>query len=275
MIHPLVGIVLWGLVGAAVGSFLNVVCDRLPLKGSLLRPPSRCPGCDRRLLAGEMIPIASFLALRGRCQACVERIPLRVLWVELGSAAMFAFLAWRIGLVAPLLVYTAYACILLVIMVIDLEHKLILNRVIFPAIVLALLLIPVRRALGDAPSSHIALLAWWLPAQWALTPGQVAALSQLLGGLTAFAIFFVIWLISRQGMGDGDVRLALFCGLITGFPGALVAVLGSFVLGGVVSIGLLLSGRVDRKTAIPFAPFLVITTAVVLLYGDALLKWYL
>lgn len=274
MIHTALFITLWGLLGAVVGSFLNVVCDRLPARGSLLRPPSHCPGCGRRLAAWEMVPVVSYLALRGRCRACSARIPWRVLAVEAGSAALFALLAWRIGPVAPLLVYTLYGCILLVIVVIDLEHKLILNVVILPATVLALLLIPLRRLIGDVPLVHTAVLAGWVPLSWGLTAGQIAALSQLLGGVVAFAIFFLIWLISPQGMGDGDVRLALFSGLITGFPGALVAVLGSFILGGVTAILLLLAGRVSRKTAIPFAPFLVITTAAMLFYSDAFWRWY-
>lgn len=275
MMPTILFVALWGVLGAVVGSFLNVACDRLPARGSLLRPPSHCPGCGRRLEAAEMVPVVSYLALRGRCRACGARIPWRVLAVEAGSAALFALLAWKIGPVAPLLIYTLYGCILLVVVVIDLEHKLILNVVILPAIALALLLIPLRRILGDAPAAHTALLTGWVPSVWGLTVGQVAALSQLLGGVVAFAIFFLIWLISPQGMGDGDVRLALFSGLITGFPGAVIAVLGSFILGGVTAILLLVAGRADRKTAIPFAPFLVITTAAVLLYGDALLRWYM
>ena len=275
MMPTLLFVALWGLLGAVVGSFLNVVCDRLPARGSLLRPPSHCPGCGRQLRAMEMIPVISYLALRGRCRACGERIPWRVLAVEVGNAALFALLAWKIGPVAPLLIYTLYGCLLLVIVVIDLEHQLILNVVILPAIALALLMIPLRRILGDTPWAHTALLATWVPISWGLTMGQVAALSQMLGGAIAFAIFFLIWLVSPQGMGDGDVRLALFSGLITGFPGALIAVLASFVLGGVTAVLLLLARRVDRKTAIPFAPFLVITTTAALLYGDAFLRWCL
>ncbi|MBC7257291.1 MAG: prepilin peptidase, partial [Chloroflexi bacterium] len=107
-----------------------------------------------------------------------------------------------------------------------------------------------------------------------LNPGQVASVSQLVGGVVAFLIFLLVYLISPQGMGDGDVRLAAFSGLITGFPGALLAVFGSFVLGGVVGVLLLLSGKAGRKTAIPFAPFLVVTTFLVMLYGDVFLRWY-
>ncbi len=268
-------IALYALVGALVGSFLNVVADRLPARGSLVRPGSHCPGCGRALKWWEMAPIVSYLALGGKCRQCGARIPLRVWLVELIAALLFAFLFWRYGPTPKLLIYTVYSCILLTITVIDLEHKLILNVVIWPAIVLALLLIPVRRLVGDVPFAHVSLVAALMPEGIKLTVGQLAALSQLAGGLAAFLVFFIVWIISPQGMGDGDVRLSLFIGLITGFPGALVAVFSSFVLGGVISILLLVSGLANRKTAIPFAPFLVVTTFAVMLYGDALLHWYL
>lgn len=265
---------LYGLVGLAVGSFLNVVIDRLPRRESLLRPPSHCPHCGRRLAAWEMVPLVSYLALRGKCRTCGGRIPWRVFLVELGTGALFAFLAWQVGPKPALGLYTLYSVILLVIAVIDLEHKLILNVVILPAILLAILLIPVRRLVGDIPWGHTVLMELFLPQRMAAHPGQVAAVSQLVGGVVAFLIFFLVWLISPQGMGDGDVRLAAFAGLLTGFPGALAAVFGSFILGGIVSILLLLVGKAGRKTAVPFAPFLVVTTFCVMLYGDLLLRWY-
>ncbi len=275
MMTHAVFIVLYGLVGLLVGSFLNVVIDRLPRRESLLRPPSHCASCGRRLAAWEMVPLVSYLALKGRCRTCGERIPWRVFWVELLTGALFAFLAWRVGPTWALGIYTLYSVILLVIAVIDLEHKLILNVVIIPSIILALLLIPVRRLAGDVPSYHTAVMSLFLPYRLTLNAGQVAAVSQLVGGVVAFLIFLLVYLISPQGMGDGDVRLAAFSGLITGFPGALMAVFGSFILGGIVGVILLLSGKAGRKTAVPFAPFLVVTTFLVMLYGDTALAGYM
>ncbi len=263
--------VLYGLMGLVVGSFLNVVMDRLPAQQSLLRPPSHCPHCGRRLSVSDLVPVFSYLALRGRCRTCGARIPLRVLLVELASGLLFALLAWVLGPSVELVLNTVYTCFLLVIFVIDLEHKLVLNVVILPAIVWALLAIPIHALVAEPSFARFGL--FWLIQRSrgaeTLSIAQWTILSQLLGGLAAFLIFWLIWL-----MGAGDVKLAAFAGLITAFPGALVAVFSSFILGGIVGVFLLLTRLAGRKTAIPFAPFLVLTTFLYMLYGSRLLLWY-
>jgi len=100
-------------------------------------------------------------------------------------------------------------------------------------------------------------------------------LGHLAGGIAAFAVFLFIWLLAPGGMGTGDVKLSAFIGLILAIPNALVATFGSFVLGGVVAIVLVITGLAKRKTLIPFAPFLTTTTFAILIYGDPLLHWYL
>ncbi len=179
--------------------------------------------------------------------------------------------SWRLVLLA------VYSCILLTILVIDLKHRLVPNVLVLPAIALALLAIPLELVIHPVPPSLFALpmilmRLWGGPA---LSLAALAMLSLFMGGVIAFGIFLLIWLIAPQGMGAGDVKLAAFAGLITGFPGALVAVCGSFLLGGLVALGLLLSGRAGRKTVIPFAPFLCLSTFLVLVFGDRLLFWYL
>ena len=266
---------LYGLVGAVIGSFLNVVIDRVPAKQSLVKPSSHCPNCGTELRARDMIPVFSYLFLRGRCRVCGAEIPRRVLWVEVASALLFAFLFWFYGPSWRLLLGTVYTCVLLVVLVIDLEHKLILDVIILPAIGFGLLAIPLGALFSPRFAYYGLREVLGARAHWSLSLIQMSMLSQVLGSAVAFLIFLVIWFISPQGMGDGDIRLAAFSGLITAFPGALAAVFGSFILGGVVSVILLLSGRVTRKTAIPFAPFLVVTTFVVYLFGDTLLHGYL
>jgi len=263
------------IVGGAIGSFLNVVIDRVPAGGSLLGPPSHCPECGRRLGFAEMVPVLSYVALRGRCRTCGSHIPLRVLWVELATALLFALSIWRYGVTGNLALALPFLCVLLVLFVIDLEHKIVPNVIVLPAIALALLSIPVQAYLLEPRFGHYALPALFLRADSVLNLRDVGGLSQLIGGLFAFGVFLTIWLVAPRGMGAGDVKLAALCGILTGIPAAVAAVFGSFILGGFVGGGLLLAGVAGRKTAIPFAPFLVVTTAVAMLFLDELVRAYL
>ncbi|MHB1296736.1 MAG: prepilin peptidase [Anaerolineae bacterium] len=268
-------VALYALLGLMVGSFLNVVIDRMPAKQSLMRPPSHCDACGRRLSALDLIPVFSYLALRGRCRACGARIPWRVPLVETLTALVFAALWLVHGPGLRLAIDTIFACILLAVLFIDLEHKRVLNAMIVPAIVLAVLTIPLQMLYPPSFGHYGSVWLMLGGSASSISPTVAAMLSQLLGGVVAFGIFLVIWLIAPQGMGAGDVKLAAFAGVIVAFSGAIMAVLGSFVLGGVVAAVLLISGKAGRKTAIAFAPFLVITTFGAMLYGDQLLRWYL
>ena len=242
-------VLLYALLGLAVSSFLNVCIDRLPERGSIVSPPSHCPACGRRLAPFDLIPLLSFVLLRGRCRYCGAPIPRRVLLVESTTGLLFALLWYRYVFSLWLLLATLYTCFFIVIFFIDLEHRLVLNRVIYPGIVVALLVIP-------------------------FTPGH-SAKELLLGGLIGFALLFLIASIYPAGMGMGDVKLATFIGLVVGFPSVFVALLFSFVAGGLVGGGLLLTGLKGRKDPIPFAPFLAAGGMVAMLYGKEIMDWYL
>ena len=266
---------LYGVIGLLVGSFLNTAIDRVPERQSLLRPPSHCANCGRRLSYWELVPVLSYLFVRGRCRTCDARIPLRVLWVELASGLLFAFLWHTYGPTLRLVMPTIYACFMLVILVIDLERRLVLNAIVLPAIGVAVLAIPLQ-CLILPPFSDQRLLRL-LPGlgEAGLSPQALTVISSLLGGAIAFLMLLLVRIVAPAGMGAGDVKLAAFIGLITGFPGAVVAILGSFVLGGIGAAVLLLTGAANRKTPVPFAPFLVVATFLVVVYGDRLLHWYL
>ncbi|MFC1914740.1 prepilin peptidase, partial [Chloroflexota bacterium] len=117
------------LFGTAVGSFLDVCIDRLPTGKSLVYPPSHCDACQRRLSLKDLIPVFSYLWLRRRCRYCQTSIPRRVFWVEAGSGLMFGFLYWYYGLSIELAVTAGYCCLFIVLGVIDMERKLILNKI--------------------------------------------------------------------------------------------------------------------------------------------------
>jgi len=242
-------VVIFGLVGIVIGSFLNVCIDRLPVGESLLRPASRCPACGHRIASKDLIPVFSYLWLRGRCRYCQAPIPRRVLWVELGTGLMFAFLWWWYGLSPELGITSFYFCLLIVILVIDLERGLILNKVVYPAIAIAL------------------IIAAFTP-----NPGIVKA---IIGGGIGLAIMLLIALVYKGGIGWGDVKMGALVGLLTSFPVVLVSLFLAMISGGLVAAVLLLLGVRKRTEAIPFGPFLSSGAMVTLLWGGSILNWYL
>jgi len=246
-------IAVFALLGMAVGSFLNVCCDRLPARKSLVYPSSHCAACQHRLSPKDLIPVFSYLWLRGRCRYCRAPIPRRLLWVEVGSGALFAFAYWHYGLSIELAITAFYCCLFIVLLVIDLEHGLILNKVVYPAMAVALLI-------------NVFL------SQSEIVPGITQCAT---GGGIGLGLFLLIVLISRGGIGWGDVKMAALIGLVTGFPLVFVALLLAVVVGGLVAGILLLLKIKRRKEAIPFAPFLSLATIITLLWGNNILNWYL
>ncbi len=249
-------IVIFAVLGMTVGSFLNVCIDRLPQNKSIVFPPSHCEACQHKLSARDLIPVFSHLRLGGRCRYCQASIPRRILWVELATAVAFALLYWHYGLAPELAVMIFYACLFIIIFVIDLEHGLILNKVVYPAMIVALLL---------------ALYPWpWFGESMGMRVAYAA-----LGGAIGFAIFLLIAIISRGGMGWGDVKLAALIGLATGFPLVIVAIIMAAILGGVVAVALVIARRKKRRETVPFGPFLALAAMVTLLWGNSILGWYL
>lgn len=249
-------IIIFFLFGMSIASFLNVCIDRLPTHQSLVFPPSHCTACNRRLAAKDLIPVFSYLWLRGRCRYCGAAIPRRILWVELGTAILFGLACWRFGVSVELAIALFYICILMVLMVIDWEKGLILNKIVFPAIGAAIV-ISVSFSLFLPDTGIVPFI------------GRAAA-----GGGIGLALFLLIVIVSRGGMGWGDVKLAALIGLVTGFPLVFIALLLGIVLGGVVAALLLLFKIKGRKEAIPFGPFLAIAAIATLLWGNSILSWY-
>lgn len=175
--------------------------------------------------------------------------------MELATALIFALLYWHYGLSAELGVMIFYACLFIVIFVIDLEHGLILNKVVYPSMAVALLL-----ALVPRPGLTIMI-----------EPGIASA---ALGGGISFAILFLIAIVSRGGMGWGDVKLAALIGLATGFPLVFLAIIMAAVLGGIVAVALMVAKRKKIKETIPFGPFLATAAMVTLLWGSNILSWW-
>jgi leader peptidase (prepilin peptidase)/N-methyltransferase len=233
--------------GLAVGSFLNVVASRLPLRRSLVHPSSACMSCGTEIARRDNVPVLSYLWLRGRCRACEAHIPLRYPAVELLTALLVAGCGLRFGLSADAVAAAAFCIVLVAISAIDLEHRIVPNRIVIPAAGVALAIQLVRE-----PS-----------VEW------------LLAALGAASFLFVAALAYPRGMGMGDVKLALLLGAFLGRDVA-VGLMAGLLAGLLPAIVLLArNGLASRKTAIPFAPFLAFGAIVALFAGPGLLHWYL
>ncbi|MSP13119.1 MAG: prepilin peptidase [Chloroflexi bacterium] len=236
------------ITGLFVGSFLNVVADRLPAGESILRPPSHCPNCQRQLTPWELIPVLSWLALRGRCRTCYAAIPWRVPLVELATGILFGLVWLRFGWSWNLIAGIGLVCLLVPLTLIDLQHRLLLNVLVYPGMVFFALLSP-----------RLAGFPLW----------------PLLAGLGAFGFFLTVHLIAPRGMGMGDVKLAGMIGLALGLPETFVALFLGIILGGVISLVLLGTGLKSRKDYVPFGPFLAAGALLALLWGPEIWQFYL
>lgn len=249
-------IFLFFLLGLEIGSFLNVCIDRLPRGESIVKPPSHCEACGHRLAAKDLIPLFSYLWLRGRCRYCRTSIPGKLFYVELVSGVIYAFLYWKYGLTPELGAMIFYAALFTIIFMVDLEKGVILNKIVYPAMAIAVIL----GVLGIQPE---------LP-QW-----PVEGIANIaMGGGVGFLFFFVLAVASRGGMGWGDVKLAGLIGLATGFPMVLVAIVLGAVLGGIAGVVLMVVKKKGMKSLIPFGPFLSVATMVTLIWGSDMLNWY-
>jgi leader peptidase (prepilin peptidase) / N-methyltransferase len=253
----LLSLVFFAALGLVIGSFLNVCIDRLPAGQSIIKPPSRCPSCQHRLAARDLIPLLSYLRLKGHCRYCHCSIPKRIVLVELATGILFALLYQRYGLTPRLGIMLFYSCLFIQIFVVDLEQGLILNKVVYPAVGVAL------------------LFALFIPQPWIIQLKVQGIANFAIGGGIGFGMLFLIAFLSRGGMGWGDVKLAALIGLATGFPLVFLALVMASIMGGVIAVPLLIMKKKGRKETIPFGPFLVTATFVTLLWGNAILAWYL
>ncbi|MDQ1514402.1 MAG: leader peptidase (prepilin peptidase) / N-methyltransferase [Actinomycetota bacterium] len=249
-------VLMCGLFGLIIGSFLNVVIWRVPRKLSVVRPPSHCPQCETPIRPIDNIPVVAWLALRGKCRHCGNPIPVRYPLVEAGCGVLFAAVAARFGSSWALPAFLVLTAALLAISIIDLEHFIVPDRITAPLTVSALALLGLAAAAdGDG---------------WRY--GRV-----LLGGLAFFAFLLLLNLLYPRGMGMGDVKLSFSLGLYLGWLGWGQVFLGgflAFLLGALVGVGLIATGVKGRKDFVPFGPFLAAGTMIVLLWGEPILRWY-
>lgn len=251
------------VIGAFAGSFLNVVADRLPAGVSLVSPRSYCMACLRRISIPDLAPILSYAWLRGRCRYCGVRIPVRVVVIEAVSGALFTLAYLKLGYGVAFGVFCACAALLLAIAVIDLEHRIIPNRLVAPASFVLVLLAPLWPDFGIDRAfifEHARLASF---------------VNSLIAGVGGVSFFWVVKRIYPKGMGAGDVKMAGMLGLMVGYPGIVLSIWAAAILGGAVALGLLTLGGRGRKDAIPFGPFLSFGGIVALFWGAEIVDVYL
>jgi len=233
--------------GLALGSFLNVVAARVPLRRSIVSPPSACMTCGHTLSWYENVPLLSYAVLHGRCRSCGERIPIRYPAVEASAALLVAGCVWKFGLHAEALVASFFCLALVAISATDLEHRIIPNRIVIPA---AVVVLAAQTAVKPSP-------------EWAIASAG------------AFVFMFLLALAYPAGMGMGDVKFALLLGAMLGRT-VPVAILLGVVTAMIPAVVLLIRhGSAARKMGIPLGPFLAIGSVVALFAGHPLLHQYL
>lgn len=237
------------LLGLCVGSFLNVVIYRLPREETVVTGRSRCTSCGRTLSWRDLVPVASYLILGGKCRYCCERISPRYPLVELITGAVFAALFYRLGPSLVLLKYLCLACILIAASFIDLEHYLIPDRLTFTGL-----------AVGGG---------------FLLLNMEITIRSGLLGAFSTGGLLWLLALVSKGNVGGGDIKLAAVLGLFLGWPLGFLAVLLGLLLAGFAGVLLLATRLKGRKDPLPLAPFLSAGVFISFWWGSSLLSWYL
>lgn len=236
------------------GSFLNVCIYRIPREESIVFPGSHCTKCGTKLMVLELIPVISYLFLRGRCRTCDERISLRYPMVELGTAVLVTFQFHLMGMRLPFLFFSIMTLILITMTMIDFDHQIIPDGL---NLTLGLL-------------GAVYLLAVVIPDQ-----GIVGLIPNAIGFFLGGGLFLLIAVVSNGGMGGGDIKLMAVLGLWFGWQQLLLLMMISFVSGAVISLALLALKIKGRKDMIPFGPFIALAGYLTSIYGNELILWYL
>ncbi len=240
-------------LGIIIGSFLNVCIYRIPREESIAFPPSHCTRCSHPLAWYDLIPIVSYLSLRGKCRYCGEAISPQYPIIEIFNGLLYLLVFQHFGLTLEFAFYGFMTSILIVICVIDFYQQIIPDELV--------LLILGTTVLYKASA-------------YLLNGTPLMIKDSIFGFLAGGLLFLAIAVISNGAMGGGDIKLIAVLGLILGLKSTLLNILLSFIIGAVVSVYLLLSGRKGRKDAIPFGPFISMAFIVTLFYGSSIFNWY-
>lgn len=237
------------LIGLFIGSFLNVVALRMLQGQSIAYPPSHCDHCKERLKPWDLIPVFSYLALRGKCRKCQTSISAAYPVGEAAAGLLFGITAWIIGLNWELLVGWFFVSILIAVVQTDLRARIIPNKITYFAMAAGLLL---RLWLPQHP--------WW---------------DHVLAGAAAGGLFFLLAVLSKGGVGGGDIKLFVFIGFMLGLSQTALAIFLACLFGTLFGAGLWLAKRYKRGMQVPFAPFIAAGSLIAYYWGEPLIALYI
>lgn len=239
------------IFGLIVGSFLNVCIYRIPREESIAYPPSHCTNCGYKLRWYDLIPVISYILLKGRCRSCRQRISIIYPIIEIMTATLFGLLYLKFGISISFFKYAVLFCFLIVIGTIDYLTQDVYFNTTLTGILFGIFFVILEKYYLNIPLKN-------------------SILGGLLGALFIGAIVFL-----TKAMGEGDIEICLLCGIYLGFINTFLMLLLSFIIGGVVGVLLILFKVKGRKDYIPFGPFISLATIIVVLFGDLIFNWYI
>lgn len=242
-------IILYIILALFIGSFLNVVALRVPLKQSIVKPGSRCPNCQHSLGWLDLVPVLSYIVSRGRCRYCQARVSPLYLLGEMTTLFLFLLVPIKIGLTWEMLVAYPLMMLLVVVLISDLQYKIIPDRIIYPGIILFFLL-----------RVFIHPLPLW---------------DHVIGALVGGGLLLLIAIVSRGGMGGGDIKLFFLLGIVLGWQLTLLTLFIAVLLGTIIGGLLMIRGRVRRGEPMAFGPYIVLAAVVTYFWGQEILEIYL
>lgn len=242
--------ILFLIFGLIIGSFLNVVIFRIDDLKTILSSRSHCQNCKQILKWYDLVPFISFIILRAKCRYCGKNISWQYPIVELGTALIYAILYLTFGLSLAVFFYLIIFSILIIVFVYDLKTQMTPETFVWIALVLS--------ALGG----------WYF--------GDFGFLNMIYGGLAGGGILAFLVLVSKEKwMGSGDIKIGLILGFLTGYPVAVAAIFLAFLIGSIAGIIYIKVAHKTMKDTLPFAPFLIFATFISLIFGNAIISWYL
>jgi len=288
------------LIGTVIGSFLNVVVDRMDTERSAFKGRSFCPYCGKTLAWWEMVPVLNYLYLRGRCSSCHHKLSLQYPLIEFLTGLLFLstylrflrfplinntifnnlFSSWNLEnflLLITFFIWLYWIFVLVAIALYDIKKYLVASEILIPAIIISLIYKIVIGILLASNKFFILEQINLLLGNNTFVFGQYNYFASLILGIISGFIFIasLAFFTKEKAMGWGDALIGILMGIILGFPNIIIALIIAFLSGGFVSLPLLILKKKTMKSYLPFAPFLVFGTLSVLLFGDIIIKGYL